>query len=649
MARVVSLHNITRRYRDVLAVDDVSLEVEEGRIFGLVGPDGAGKSTLVHVAGGILGVDSGSAVVLGVDVLRDPEAVRSQVGLLPQGLGLILAGELSVEENLDYAAEVNGVSKSERTRLKKELLEAARLDRFKDRLARNLSGGMRQKLALCCTLVHSPKVLFLDEPTTGVDPISRQDIWMLINRMMRRLGTSVLLTTSYLDEAERCSEIALMHKGRILETGDVDSITGRVDGEMVVARFKDQPRALEVLAEEEGIRLVYPLGDKVRVLVERGSRAGELLSRAAARNGLDLLGSAPGSPTLQDAFLLGVSGGVSFKTHQNIHRLFDGGDGRGMAAQGGPVIEVKGLTRRFGDFTAVDDISFSVEQGEIFGFLGPNGAGKTTTIKMLCGLFPPSDGTGSIMGLDLKDRQFAIKENIGYMSQKFSLYRDLTVGENIRLYAGIYGVSGPQLRERQKVILEVAGLSGKDRVMTEDLPMGFKQRLALGCAIIHKPRVVFLDEPTSGVDPVARQIFWDMIYYLSRREGITILVTTHYMNEAEHCDRLSLMHRGRILALGSADSLKQDVVGQIGGLLEIATPTPFQALDALKGDFELSTVMGSKVHVYSRDPVRGEEQARRLLEQQGLAAQEVARREISFEDVFVYFCSRADEQARGGG
>jgi ABC-2 type transport system ATP-binding protein len=646
MEPVFSVKNISKRFRDVTALKDVSLDIKPGEIFGLLGPDGAGKSTLLYIAGGLLKPDSGEAKLFDNDMLKNPDRIKPQIGFLPQGLGLSLAAELSIEENMDYFARINDVPRQQRENLKKELLGVTRLDRFKDRAAKNLSGGMKQKLGLCCTMIHSPRLVFLDEPTTGVDPISRRDIWYLINKIIKEREITIILTTSYMDEAERCHRAALMHEGEILALGDMEQLTKQIDGKLLEIQVKDQQNDLNVISKIEGVKVVYPMGHKLNAiyLSKNGNPAEELKKKAVA-GGVEIVGIEEGIPTLEDIFLTKVmkeSGGVDYEA---LEEFFGKSGVSGGKNKDDMMIEVNHLYKYFGKFAAVNDVTFFVKRGEIFGFLGPNGAGKTTTIKMLCGLFPPTKGSGKISRFDLMKEQFGIKKSIGYMSQKFSLYRDLTVGENIELYAGIYGVPRNELKKRKELILRIADLPGKDRVMTDSLPMGIKQRLALGCAIIHKPEVIFLDEPTSGVDPIARRLFWDNIFFLSRRMGVTILVTTHYMDEAEHCDRLSLMHMGRLIALGSPDELKDKVNDEIGAMFEIMTESPFETMDILAKKFAFCNIFGRRIHLYSTDHERDRIMIENTLKEHKIDLLDVREKSVPFEDVFVYFCEKAEKEA----
>ena len=644
MDRIIEAADVYKNYKKVQALDDVSLSVSRGQIFGLIGPDGAGKSTLIHIITGVLRATRGTVTVLDRDVARHPESIKPLIGFLPQGLGLALAQELSVEENINYFAEINRVSLHDREERKERLLESTQLDQFKDRPAKNLSGGMKQKLALCCTLIHEPQLIFLDEPTTGVDPISRRDLWTLINTMVKERDITVFLTTSYMDEAARCHEVLLMHGGRIIERGKPSELASRLDGKFAEITVDDQQAAIKVIEAIPQVKTIYRMGDKLNC-VYKGIDVASIKTDAEA-GGIDIKRIEEGVPGLEDIFLSKIAAKSEALNKEAFDEFFKTAatdKSAGVAGAGAPqlMIKVRDLEKKFGSFTAVNKIQFEVKRGEIFGFLGPNGAGKTTTIKMLCGLFPPTSGTGEIMGLDLFKNQFEIKSNIGYMSQKFSLYRDLTVAENIELYEGIYNVPFNDMKRRRDLIIKIADLEGKENVITKDLPMGIKQRLALGCSIVHKPKCIFLDEPTSGVDPIARRKFWDVIFFLSRRMGVTVLVTTHYMDEAEYCDRVLLITRGNIVALGEPNALKAEVNAQIGVLLEMSVDDPFRTVELLKGSFSHCIIYGANVHIYTKDEDAAVATVRQTLKSNGIVLKDIRRRVMPFEDVFIYYCEHA--------
>ncbi|MDQ7823899.1 MAG: ATP-binding cassette domain-containing protein [Candidatus Eremiobacteraeota bacterium] len=644
MDSILTVTSVSKSFRKVQALKNVSLKVKKGEIFGLIGPDGAGKSTLIYIIGGLLRPNDGSVTLLENDMLKDPEVVKPHLGILPQGLGLSLAAELSIEENVNYFAEINSVDPKKRETLKTDLLEVTKLMRFKDRAAKNLSGGMKQKLGICCTLIHSPKMVFLDEPTTGVDPISRRDIWYLINKILKENDITIFLTTSYMDEAERCHRMALMHLGEVVAMGDINDLTRQIDGRLIEIYVDDQQKALGIFKNMEAIKVIYPAGIKLNAIYSGQEAAGDSIKSFGEAHDIKVNRIEEVVPTLEDVFLSKIMKQAAGFNQEALEEFYNvPGKTQCRKSSDDIMIEVKNLYKIFGNYTAVDNVSFDVKRGEIFGFLGPNGAGKTTTIKMLCGLFPPTKGSGKISSFDIMKEQWKIKENIGYMSQKFSLYRDLTVGENIELYAGIYGVPESDLQRRKELILKVADLEGKGDIITDSLPMGIKQRLALGCAIIHQPEVIFLDEPTSGVDPIARRIFWDIIFYLSQKICVTILVTTHYMDEAEQCNRISLMHMGRLIALGASLELKKKVTAEIGLMLEILTTAPFESYDILGRHFGFCNIFGRTIHLYTRDGAKDEGKIRQLLSEQKIEVLDMREKLMPFEDVFVYFCEKAEK------
>lgn len=468
MVNAIEVHNVSKSYGRVKALDDVSFAVCKGEVFGLIGPDGAGKTSLYRILCTLLLPDAGTASVEGYDTVRQMKEIRRRVGYMPGKFSLYQ--DLTVEENLKFFATLFGTTVEAGYDSIKAIYQ--QIERFRNRRAGALSGGMKQKLALCCALVHSPSVLFLDEPTTGVDPVSRKEFWDMLGTLRER-GITIVASTPYLDEVRRCDRVAFLDQGHI---------RGIDTPEVILEQFKD---------------VFNPPG----------------INKAE---------SSPLSPYSQDD----------------------------------NVIEVSHLLKAFGTFHAVDDISFSVKRGEIFGFLGANGAGKTTAMHMLTGLNQPTSGTGTVVGYDIRTEHEQIKKHIGYMSQRFSLYEDLTVSENIRLFAGIYGMKGKDIARKTDELLERLQFAEHKNDLVSSLPLGWKQKLAFSVAIFHEPGVVFLDEPTGGVDPATRRQFWQLIYDAASR-GITVFVTTHYMDEAEYCDRISIMVDGKISAIGTPDELKQ--------------------------------------------------------------------------------------------
>jgi ABC-2 type transport system ATP-binding protein len=542
---VVNLHHSFRvQHGRVAALDGVGFAAGSGKITGLIGPDGAGKTTLMRVAAGLYEPQEGTVEVLGIDALADPLAVQANVGYMPQRFGLY--EDLSVQENLDLYADLQGVPPAERQARYDELYHMTGLAPFTRRLAGKLSGGMKQKLGLACTLVNWPRLLLLDEPTVGVDPVSRRELWAIVYRLVSQQGMSVLLSTAYLDEAERCDEVVMLHEGRVLGKGSPQSFGRPLAGRtFTVASGATTRRDLQRrLAERRDVLDAVITGEQVRVVLRADADA-----EGFSQNLPDARVEAV-PPRFEDGFMAALGGrsdtaGVSLELPSGSTHL-----GAREA-----VIRANALERRFGEFYAVRDVSFEVSAGEVFGLLGANGAGKTTTFRMLCGLLPASSGSVSVAGYDLRRAAASARARIGYMSQKFSLYGNLTVMQNLRFFASTYGLSGRPLRKRIGWALQELDLQEVRDTDSADLSLGYKQRLALACALMHDPDILFLDEPTSGVDPIARREFWHWINALSGR-GVTVLVTTHFMEEAEYCDRLAIMANGRILAIDTPHAVK---------------------------------------------------------------------------------------------
>lgn len=548
---VLILDGVTRQFRSaartVDALKDVSAQAHVGQITGLIGPDGAGKTTLMRLVAGLLRPDRGRIEVLGMDVARQSLAIQSALGYMPQRFGLY--EDLSVQENLDLYADLQGVLPEDRPARYEQLLHMTGLGPFLLRLAGRLSGGMKQKLGLACTLVRAPRLLLLDEPTVGVDPVSRRELWEIVARLVQEEGMSVLLSTAYLDEAERCQEVLLMHEGRILDHGLPGAFSQRMRGRsFAVSSPHRARRALQMaLSTVPAVLDTVIQGDDVRVVT-------------AATDALkpDLLPGddvtvKPVPPRFEDYFVALLRERQTAKRVTHPSRV-DTPALPGIGTE--EVIVVDGLTRRFGAFTAVRDIHFKVRRGEIFGLLGANGAGKSTTFRMLCGLLPPSAGRLSVAGEDLRVAAAAARARIGYVAQKFSLYADLSVAQNLQFFCRTYGLRGERRRERIRWALEEFELEPFADQTSNDLPLGFKRRLALAVALMHEPEILFLDEPTSGVDPLARREFWRRISGLAA-SGVTVLVTTHFMEEAEYCDRLIIMAQGTILATGTPAEMKE--------------------------------------------------------------------------------------------
>jgi ABC-2 type transport system ATP-binding protein len=537
--------------RVVPALRGVSFVVRRGRVTGLIGPDGAGKTTLMRLAAGLLVPDEGRITVLGLDATRDSLAVQARVGYMPQRFGLY--EDLTVQENLDLYADLQGLPHAARAARYEELTRMTGLGRFTARLAGRLSGGMKQKLGLACTLVRPPELLLLDEPTVGVDPVSRRELWQIVYRLVEREGLTVLLSTAYLDEAERCAEVILMHNGDVLGHGPPEQFSQRSRGRTYrVSAPTMSKRALqEALAAAAGVVDALILGDHVRLVMDSEAQPAPATLLPSVAD----LSIQPVPPRLEDSFVAMLrqrqaDGALKALTRPALHNPRRSGNGDG------PVIDVENVKRRFGDFYAVKGVTFQVNRGEVFGLLGANGAGKSTTFRMLCGLLPATEGRLRVAGLDLRHAAAAARARVGYKSQKFSLYGNLSVCENLRFFSSAYNLSGQRQRERLDWALAQFELASMADVTSLDLPLGHKQRLAMASALMHEPEILFLDEPTSGVDPLARRDFWRRINGLAE-QGVTVMVTTHFMEEAEYCDRLAIMADGEILAIGTPEQIKQ--------------------------------------------------------------------------------------------
>lgn len=633
---VIKVEDLCKYYgrrKKVEAVCNISFNVNRGEIFGLIGPDGAGKTSIIQILAGVLSASAGRALVAGVDVIKNPEAVKGIIGYMPQGLGLNLYDNLSMAENIAFFRDLRQIPTDVYERNRKELLHMTRLEPFIGRQVRHLSGGMRQKLALICTLIHLPDILLLDEPTTGVDPISRQDFWKIIHSVVQERQVTALLTTSYMDEAERCHRVALMHDGRIVEQGEPDSLRSRLTGQFLRLVAQPQHEALKLLRLWDKVESSEAFGREIRL--QSKVKKDELLSYLSER-GIKIDSLEPYEPGLEEVFIQVVSGhgsGISQKLEVMSQESRNTGDSRLSIDEPSDniVIQCKSVTRKFNTFTAVNNVDLSVMKGEVFGLLGPNGAGKTTLIKMMCGLLEPTAGRIEVAGFDVVAQRRSVWTSVGYMSQRFSLYRDLTVMENIRLYAGLYGVH----KKDFKGLIEQLGLEGMGDRLARDLPLGMRQRLALACALLHEPPVIFLDEPTSGVDPVARRAFWDIIYSLSRESGVTVIVTTHYMIEAEHCDRLGLMHEGRLIAVDTPSGLKNASEKRSGRLISVRTFDFRRAFDLIISLFPDATLYGDHIHLRTLDPVSDEERILKFLKDAGITDVEVSLQPLSMEETFT--------------
>ena len=635
----VSARGFSKRYGKDTAVNRIDLDIHKGEIYGLIGPDGAGKSSFMKAVAGVLSFEEGTLQVFDtqVDSEASAELIKQRIGFMPQGLGLNMYPDLFVEENIDFFARLRLVPEEELTSRKNRLLAMTRLEAFRNRPMKNLSGGMKQKLGLVCTLIHEPELIILDEPTTGVDPVSRRDFWSILAKLLREQGITALVSTAYMDEATRFQRAALMYQGKVLAEGEPDVIGNLAQGTMITIDVDSQTEALQTLSKQ--FEQLEAVGSRLRIWVDEADATLAEQQLRDALSGFTIDHLECDTPGLEDVFV------AKLRQEGNVVAELPAFEA-GSNDKTGVAIEAHELSKRFDDFTAVDKISFTVPKGEIFGLLGANGAGKTTAIKMLTGIQLPSSGEGQVAGANMSTAAQLIKQRIGYMSQAFSLYLDLSVSENINLFAGVYGLDPKMRRERSAWIIELAGLQGYEKELAGSLPMGLRQRLALGCALVHKPQILFLDEPTSGVDPLGRRRFWEILFNLARVQNVTILVTTHYMSEAEHCDHLALMYAGRVVADDTPDNMKKAVTAEAGGLLEVSVDNPIVAVGVLEeSEYKGAALFGRKIHLWAADDEANRSRITSLLADADITVLGIQARSLSMEDVFVYRVLQ-QEQAR---
>ena len=582
---VIAAVNLSKSFagknnRSVTALADLTFTVRAGGLTALIGPDGAGKTTLMRLICGLMTPTAGTLTVLGHDVAIESAVLQAKLSYMPQKFGLY--EDLTVAENFNLYADLHGIGAKERQGRFAHLLAMTDLASFTDRLAGKLSGGMKQKLGLACTLVRSPALLLLDEPTVGVDPLSRRDLWDILQRLAREEHLSVFVSTAYMEEAELCGDVFVMNGGRFLAHGAPEEIRRLAEGRCgrVIPPPGTATRLLQSRLLDDTAHFVdaVPEGGAVRFIRAENSEESPVL-KALGLTAESL------PPRLEDAFMLLLHGDASpaaaplaappADPPSDIPCRVSSPDAPGTSPASSPAgaldgtaalfpapsdapidIEVKNLVRKFGDFTAVVNTSFTVRRGEVFGLLGPNGAGKTTTFRMLCGLLPATSGELSVAGVNLRTARIQARANVGYVAQKFSLYGNLSVTENLRFFGGAYGLKGAALERRLSAVLDEFELRGWENTRAENLPGGYKQRLSMAAALLHQPQILFLDEPTSGIDPLARRRFWRQITDLSAR-GTTIIITTHFMEEAEYCDRIIIQDQGRLLALGSPGEIRR--------------------------------------------------------------------------------------------
>lgn len=554
---LVTIDDLSKRFEKTgpPALDKLSARFFPGKIIGLVGPDGAGKTTLIRLIAGLLLPTTGDISVIGFDTVTQAENIHANIGYMPQKFGLY--EDLSVQQNLNLYADLRGLPAKDRQATFEKLLAFTALQPFTQRLAGALSGGMKQKLGLACALIVPPRLLLLDEPSVGVDPISRRELWKMVQELLTE-GISVIWSTAYLDEAERCDDVLLLNEGKLLFAGHPMDLTNKVEGRTFQIR-SIEARRRQVLVNalrDDAVTDGVIQGSNVRIVLKQDAPAPPVSDFNAGPQA-ELV---PVPPRFEDAFvdiLGGSPGGVSLLAEKVPE----------VSSNLEYTVEAKGLYKRFGSFYAASDITFSIKKGEIFGLLGPNGAGKSTTFKMMCGLLKPTAGEAFVCGLDLSKASGQARAKLGYMAQKFSLYGNLSVRQNLNFFSGIYNLKGKDRTDMIQEMIEIFSLEPFLDTSADLLPLGFKQRLALACAVMHRPEVLFLDEPTSGVDPITRREFWTHINGLVEK-GVTVMVTTHFMDEAEYCDRIALVYQSKIIQMGTPDQLKETAATP-----EIPSPT----------------------------------------------------------------------------
>lgn len=547
----IKLTHVTKVFKQknqqvTVALKPLSTTIFAQGVTGLVGPDGAGKTTLLRMLAGLLSPSAGQINVAQYNPTEDRDQLRAILGYMPQKFGLY--EDLTVSENLNLFADLRHIKQEERQQIFAKLLKFTNLTKFTQRLAGKLSGGMKQKLGLACTLLGDPQILLLDGPGVGVDPISRQELWHMVHQLAKE-GMLIIWSTSYLDEAEQCETILLMNQGELLFQGQPSCLTERVkDRVYLLTSPISHRRLLQTALKLPEVSDGVIEGDRIRLILKPNHAIEQVIAKLGTTN----ITYQPTLGRFEDAFIDRL-GGITQK-ESILTKIMP----QVAGLPNDIVIEAKDLTRTFGNFIATDHVNFAIKRGEIFGLLGPNGAGKSTTFKMMCGLLPISDGQALVLGFDLKKSATKVRERIGYMAQRFSLYDRLTVSQNLSFFSGIYGLMGSEQTLRMNEMITAFNFEPILDKTPESLPLGFKQRLALACALMHKPDIVFLDEPTSGVDPITRREFWIHINSLVEK-GVTVMVTTHFMDEAEYCDRIALINGGKLIALGSPNQLKQSV------------------------------------------------------------------------------------------
>ncbi len=626
----ILVKDLHKDYGTTHAVRGISFTVNKGEIFGMIGPDGAGKTTTFQILAGVMESTSGAVQIFG----QPARAMRSQTGYLTQTFSLY--PDLTVAENIRYIGDLRQVAPAMIAERGDRYLEMFDMDRFTDRLAGQLSGGMKQKLALACALVTEPQVLLLDEPTTGVDPVSRREFWDALAHLSAD-GLTILVATPYLDEAERCHNVALTHEGKIQLIGPPDELRQSLHAKRLELTTSAVLEAERLFANDDNELLdVQRFGDRLDLLAREPDKAKHIVEEKLNKAHLPIDEIRIDEPTLENVFVATLRNLGEEPHAVPFPRRHDHSHLRGQTAIG-----AQDLVRTFGSFTAVNNISLEIKYGEVYGLLGANGAGKTTTIKMLCGLLEPTHGQIRLAGESSRFRSADVRMRIGYMSQKFSLYNDLSIKENLNFFAGVYGVPEDERDEKLRWVLSFSGLEGRENQITGSLPGGWKQRVAFGAAIMHEPSVLFLDEPTSGVDPLARRAFWSMINQLADA-GSAVLVTTHYLEESEQCNRLGMMVAGELVAEGRPGEIKAQQKGQ---LFEFVVDQPQRASDLLKKEMDgwRVSLFGDRLHVITDE----ENQEQRIVEKlkaNGIAVRSARQSRFSMEDVFISVVAQAQQR-----
>ncbi|MBW4673445.1 MAG: ATP-binding cassette domain-containing protein [Desmonostoc geniculatum HA4340-LM1] len=637
---VIQVRGLHKQYKRLAAVRGIDLSVNKGEMFGLIGPDGAGKTTTFHILGGVMEATAGEVLVFGQPA-RDARLVT---GYLTQQFSLYL--DLSIDENLRYAAGLRQVADELFWERRHKYLKLMNLEQFSDRLAGQLSGGMKQKLALCCALISQPKVLLLDEPTTGVDPVSRREFWDVLAELSAE-GMTIVVATPYLDEAERCHRVALMYGGQIQEIGTPAALRASLGLHRLEVRTSNLEMSEQVLSQsvQADIVDVQTFGDRLDVLVKDVAVGETQVRKLLQQHHLPSPSIEHRELTLENVFIARLRQQESTPEFIPFPRYRGGRkDGKNIKSSGRTSdigIYAHNLSRVFGKFQAVKSVNLEIRYGEIFGLLGANGSGKTTTIKMLCGLLKASGGEINLGGETVNLRSADLRRRIGYMSQKFTLYDDLTILQNLEFYSGVYGVPLKLRRNKIDWVIATCGLEGRENMITGQLPGGWKQRVAFGASVMHEPDVLFLDEPTSGVDPLARRQFWKLINDFACN-GAAILVTTHYLEEAEQCNRISFMVGGEIVAGGSPTAIKASQPGQLIEIVvnhnQIASGVLKQHLDSWR-----VSIFADSLHIVLDNPDQEIAQLIQILESAHFTVSSVRPIPFSLEDAFIGIVQRAQE------